>query len=110
MRRNINTLLDLFLLDTARQNAWLKDKNIAVYVRKSRRVIEGMPVETLEIGSVSTKKPGRGFFKYFILHLESKGQVVFVENVFNLGLLAMLVKANYTITPTEPPCAYRRPK
>ena len=92
----MNIEVDEFLKSKDR-NAWITDGIVDVYVRKSFRTIEGNNIHTFDIANIKIEKEnqGKGYFKDFILYLESLELNVYVESVYNEDLKSMLIKNGY---------------
>lgn len=94
--KSILEQLDDFMESSARNN-WLCDKHLRVYVRKGIRYIEGQMLNTVDVANIESppKYKGKGFFKQFMLKVESLGRPIFVENIHNPNLFDMLKKHGY---------------
>jgi hypothetical protein len=89
-------LLTDFLHSNIR-NTWIMHDDIQVYVRKSKRLINGELVTTFDVANVGVypHAKGTGVFKSAMLHIETFGMVVFVESVINASLATQLQKHGY---------------
>ena len=65
MAKRIRTLFKRFLASNFR-NQWMNGSGLAVYVRKSTRLIEGRMVSCLDIANMQAQRPGRGTGGRFI--------------------------------------------
>lgn len=106
------TELDLkgFLLSPLR-NAWIKEPNLKVYVRKGHHAINGAMASTFDIGSVMVEKQkGRGTFWRFTEYLQREldpavFQYLYVESVLNERLADSLRTHGWIEIPeSAPPC------
>lgn len=96
----INMQLSKFL-ESKETNKWLDDDILAVYVRKSTRLLCGERVSFLDIANIREIAPeylGKGYFKSFITHAEQTGENIYVENVLSPTLRDMLRKHGYAPT------------
>lgn len=84
-------------MESSNRNLWLDDKHLRVYVRKGIHYIEGQKLHMLDIANIESvpKHKGKGWFKDFMLKVESFGLPIFVENIHNPNLLVMLLKHGY---------------
>ena len=106
--------LDRFVESTFR-NAWIQEKNIRIYVRRSQRFIDDKAIPCLDIGSVEVdeNKWGQGIFTKFLNRFEAEAKklkrAVFIESVINERLLAHLKnKRGYRIkSENEPTSVYK---
>jgi hypothetical protein len=88
-----------------KRNAWLSDKKIQVYVRKSHRLINGMLVKTFDIANVTAHPKGQGHFTEFLAMAETLGFPVYVESVLNKRLESFLIRKGYEVVPgSNPTC------
>jgi hypothetical protein len=71
-------------LNIQKRNSWLHDKDVDVYIRKSRRYLGYPPkmIDILDIATISVKKQGKGRFTRFLSFVQDvyPGNL-FVENV-----------------------------
>lgn len=99
---NINELFDAFLKSKYR-DMWVTDGILDIYIRKGNRVLEDRMVGTIDIANIAEiddKYKGQGYFKRFMLHVESTGYTVYVENVTNMQLMEKLEKHGYLLLGT----------
>lgn len=71
-----------------------------MYIRKGRHLIGDEVLDTFDVANISTIDPeyqGKGYFKAFMLYVESFKIPVFVECIYNPKLIDMLAKNGYTI-------------
>lgn len=78
------------------RNEWINSKTIAVYLRKSFRLIDGNHINAIDIANVTVffKYQNQGYFKSLILFLETLGNI-YVESVLNDELALALLKNGY---------------
>jgi EAL domain-containing protein (putative c-di-GMP-specific phosphodiesterase class I) len=79
---------------------WIEDNILKIYVRKNFRYINHQQVNTFDIANIKTiskRYQGKGYFKAFMLKVESLGIPVYVECIHNPKLIDMLEKNGYTI-------------
>lgn len=91
--------LDDFML-SKHSNIWLEDNILNIYVRKNLRNINNQQVNTIDIANISEiskKYQGKGYFKAFMIKVESLGIPVYVECIHNPNLTDMLERNGYTI-------------
>lgn len=104
-------------LSSSWRSKWIENKNMRIYIRKSKRVIDGKFVPMIDVANILTEVPGTGDFKSFMLHLENKLRSskefrgIYVENIENPRLEAMLRKHGY-VTHNQPytlgpPCLHK---
>lgn len=77
---------------------WIEGDILAVYLRKGIHLIDGKMLDTLDVANIrSIPKEYRrqGYFKAFMLKIESYGKPVYVECIHNPSLLKMLNKHGY---------------
>jgi len=78
-----------FLLSSNR-NIWLEDKKMAVYVRKSKRYLDNVLMNCVDIGSVNIEEKyrGKGTFSSFLKKIEKINpyKVIYIENILNDNL------------------------
>lgn len=108
------------LLASWQTSAWLTyERRFKVYVRKSRRYIDGKMYPALDIGNMSVpeKHHRKGYFTRFLTLLEAtadeRGDLVYIENILEPGIVGFLERRGYHyLTSTDPriPCYYRWPK
>lgn len=96
-------------VDSALRNVWLEDENGKVYVRKSRRFLNGEAITTLDIASIEAIVRGKGFFKTVRVAAENSGLSVYVENVLEPRLVDHLLRNGYTMIGDRnfTPCFYK---
>ena len=108
--------LSQFLSSKWPNNAWIKEKNIEVYVRKSVRVLGQNVYPCLEIGNVNVNEnhKGKGVFTAFLKRFEKEAEklhrYVYVENLLEPRLINFLLKNGYKLVPganTLAPCVYK---
>jgi hypothetical protein len=74
-------------IESKHRNAWLPLDGIDVYVRRSKRLIDGKFVSCLDLANMTAHKTGRGAWTRFIEMVKScpevqtEFQFIFVENV-----------------------------
>jgi hypothetical protein len=98
---DIITQLDDFM-DSSYRNLWLQDDILTIYVRKSKRIYQGVMVDMIDVANIMTINPEykkQGYFKRFMERVESFGLPIFVESInhTNTNLLDMLTKNGYEI-------------
>lgn len=104
----ITTQVGIFILTKAR-NAWLENKYMRVYVRRSRRMIDSVIEETFDVANISVypKYQKQGYFKSFMQYIETLGLTIYVESLSNSELTEMLLKHGY-ILDSSGQNAYKR--
>ena len=96
---------DTFIKAESVKNAWIYERDIAIYVRRSTRFINEKAVKCLDIGSVEVveKHRGIGIFTSFLSRFEEEAKklnrAVFVESILNNRLAKFLSRRGYTIHP-----------
>ena len=111
MAKRIRTLLKRFLASNFR-NQWMNGSGLAVYVRKSTRLIEGRMVSCLDIANMVAQRPGRGTGGRFIEDAQRLNpyEAIFVENVLTDRFVHYFERNGWARMPAEPfvrPCFYR---
>lgn len=97
--------LDGFLLQYHLKNAWLAEKHIQVYVRRSVRMIEGEMVPCLDISSVEVDEDMRGigiftgFLKRFEEAAKEMGRPVYIESILVPRFANFLRRRGYVDHP-----------
>ena len=101
--------LDTFIQQKSPPNAWIEERDIEIYVRKSKRLIGDKIFLCLDIGSVEVaeKRRGQGLFRAFLHRFEEEAKkqnrVVFVESILNNRLYKFLLANGYTHDPRSHP-------
>lgn len=82
--------------DGWRSNSWVEHEGFKyMYVRVTKRYIEGKFVDTIDLANIEAEHPGNGAFRNLILHLTNSWPqyIIYVESVledrFRKGLLRM---------------------
>jgi vacuolar-type H+-ATPase subunit I/STV1 len=91
-------------MESKSTNTWIESDIFHVYVRKGRRYINGVITNTIDIAnilSIPIEHRGKGYFKSFILNVESYGLPVYVECIHNPLLITMLSKHGYQLLPSD---------
>ena len=106
---------DTFIASPKIRNVWIRERDIDVYVRRSKRLIDGNLVSCIDIASVEVneRRRGQGIFKAFLNRVEkaaaSMNREVFVESILEPRLLYFLLKRDYTLVPNSiPPCVHKK--
>lgn len=95
----IYSQIDEFM-ESSRRNTYVSDDILRVYIRKGHHLITNEMLDTFDVANISTIDPehqGKGYFKAFMLYVESFKIPVFVECIHNPILVDMLAKNGYTI-------------
>jgi hypothetical protein len=99
----LEQLIDFF--KSNQRNKWLEDKDMKVYVRKSKRLLpkEKNLIETLDIATIEAIKPGKGHGTKFIkaAHEINPFQMTFIENVLTPRFVRWFEKDGWTMFPSE---------
>lgn len=77
---------------------WIENDVLGVYIRKGIHRIHGELLNTIDIAnirSIPNQHRGKGYFKSFMLKIESYNKPVYVECIHNPRLLEMLNKHGY---------------
>jgi len=94
-------------------NAWLEDRNMKVYVRHGRHVINGEMRETMDLANVEVTHKGKGRYKKFMeaAHEMNPWDGTYHENTLN-SRLADHHRRTGKIECGDPdcPCFYRAKK
>lgn len=109
--------LNDFLTGTDR-NAWIDERHMKVYVRKSTRIIGTAAGFFLDLASVEVDEDKRGggvltlFIKRFEREAKRLNRGVFVESILEPRLIPFLTKNGYAFVPhtcMDAPCMYKIP-
>lgn len=97
-----NTILNQVddFMQSIEHNRWLSDDILHIYVRKGIHYIDSQIVNTFDVANIETipeQYKGQGYFKDFMIKVESLGLPVFVESIQSSELVTMLVKNGYTM-------------
>ena len=96
--------LDAFLASKDR-NAWIDEKHMKVYVRRSMRLIGTDTVPCLDLATVEVDEDKRGggvltlFIKRFEREAKTRRRGVYVESILEPRLIPFLTKKGYAIVP-----------
>jgi hypothetical protein len=100
-------------LQSPERNMWLENKTVKLYVRKTKRLIEGQMVDFIDLASMSLKDEkdmGQGFFHHFLTRLLKvyPARNFFIENILNDRIPKHLIEFgfNYQNNNIEQPCMY----
>lgn len=90
------------------RSLWLGDETLEVYVRYSKRGLNGELVEALDIATITATPTGQGIGTRFITaaHELNPWPMTFVENSLNEHLTAWLER-NGWLPHTTPYCYYK---
>lgn len=107
-------ILNRWLVEHPRHgNEWLNFPGLQVYVRRTRRHLDGAVRETLDLASVEAKKQGQGTFREFLPHFEHvakfHGLFVYVENVQTPRFASFFERSGYTKRGNEFPVCFYKP-
>ena len=101
MKMNLIQFLESELLP----NHWIREHQIDVYVRKSKRYINSQMFPFLDIGTVTVdaKHRHRGIFTAFLDRFENEARKlkrgVYIESILNPRLYQFLLKIGYIPVP-----------
>jgi len=96
---------DTFIQSEKVRNAWIYERDIAVYIRRSQRFINDKAIFCLDIGSVEVVENHRGIgiFTSFLNRFEEAAmklnRAVFVESILNARLVSFLARRGYAKHP-----------
>lgn len=103
------------LKNTFGRSTWVADDTISVYVRASRRVLDGeMPKTTncldLATFDVPEELQKQGIFTRFLHEAEeiNPWPFTYVENVLNPVIVPLLLREGWMPHPSLPMCYYKR--
>ncbi len=87
--------IDKFLLDSStvpRISQWIDTNELHLYIRKSKRFLEGRWVTVIDIASITVAKPGKGYFKNLLAYLQKSclDNGLYIESVVNPDLYKFL--------------------
>ena len=87
------------------RNAWIEERNIKVYVRKSIRLFGKEMYQCLDLATaeVDEDKKGRGIFTKFLKQFDQEAKklnrAVFLESILEPRLLEFFLKNGYKYVP-----------
>lgn len=96
---------DIFIQSDNVRNAWIHERDISIYIRRSVRFIDNEAIPCLDIGSVEVveKHRGIGIFTSFLNRFEEASKklnrVVFIESILNARLVSFLARRGYVKHP-----------
>ena len=99
-------------------NAWIRERYMNVYVRRSTRLIGDAFIPCLDLASVEVdeKKRGSGILTLFVKRFEREAKRlnlgVYVESILEPRLIPFLTKNGYAFVPytcMESPSMYKIP-
>lgn len=96
---------DTFIQRDKVRNAWIYERDIAIYVRRSVRFINNEATPCLDLASVEVveKHRGIGIFTGFLKRFEDAAKqlnrAVFVESILNARLVSFLARRGYVKHP-----------
>jgi len=96
--------LDQFVANENLRNAWIRERDIDVYVRRSIRMLHRSTTATpcLDIASVEVREDrrGQGVFKAFLTRFEKEAKkinrAVYVESILEPRLVTFLTARGYS--------------
>ena len=85
-------------LESPLRNSYIYEEHIEVYVRKSKRFIEGETRDFLDIANVTVEEKYRnqGVFTEFLKRASKTGRNIFVESILNPALEHICEKQGFT--------------
>jgi hypothetical protein len=93
-----------FIQDESTNRSWINEEHICVYVRRSKRFIDGQLKDCLDLANVSVdeEERGKGIFSKFLIHFEKEAvnlnRTVYLENVLEKRLQKHLMEVkNYKL-------------
>lgn len=87
-------------LESSLRNAWIVDGFIDVYVRKSKRIIDGKMVDCFDVASVSVQEDqqGKGLFTDFMrMVIERMDCCIYVESILNPAVERICESLGFTV-------------
>lgn len=88
-------------LESPERNKWIHIKGLNLYVRKSRRRLEGEVLSVFDIANVNADNPGNGSFTRLLSELEGilrgRFDVLYVENVLRQRFMDFFVRLGYSL-------------
>ena len=84
-------------IDSKFRNIWLEAGDLRVYVRKSKRLIDDLYVDALDIASVEVLScsRGKGVFTKFLDECEALEMPLYIENVMDGRFRKFFVSRGY---------------
>ena len=99
-----------FISNDKLRNAWIKERGISIYIRRSVRLLDPNSTTAtpcLDIGSVEVDEDerGKGIFTAFLSRFEREaekiGRAVYVESILEPRLKKFLLKQGYQLVPNS---------
>lgn len=92
-----------FFMKSDLRNKWLYTDGFKMYVRKSKRYINGDTIQFLDIASIEAKEMGTGIFTKILNQILIKYPQLnlFVEFILNDRLYNFLKKYNFKTSPSD---------
>lgn len=82
----------------------------ALYLRHSKRLINGQFMWTLDIVQIAANEPGKGAFTRLLTHLEQYPYTIFIESVQTQKFANGLLKLGFVPHEFLEMCFYKLPK
>ena len=72
-----------YFLESTQRNAWVENKGIKIYIRKSKRNFKGQMYDFFDFATIEVKKPGQGLFTQILKRFEEiyPDKNIFIESV-----------------------------
>jgi len=93
--------------------AWLTDRSLKIYVRVTRRYINGSILDCLDVASVEApeKSRGKGMFTRWMDKAEAlaaeNGMTVYVESILNPRLFGFFQNRGYVSSTVSPDSMFK---
>jgi hypothetical protein len=78
------------------RSLWFNGQNMKVYLRDCPRIIAGQRYEVITISNVLVFNPGQGVYRDFLGFMDTLGEHLFIENVFDVEQHPIYLTRGYT--------------
>jgi len=96
VEQTINDMKDFY--DSGLRNSWLRNDNINIYVRKSKRFINNQMIDFLDLATIDIFPQGQGIFTKLLSRiLEQFDDNIFIESILSERFLNFFIEKDFTI-------------
>ena len=102
---NFMNQLNDFILKSFPKNKWIINDEISLYVRKSKRLINGDMYNFLDLASIEIENKGQGILTQITKSIENKYPKLnlYVESILNKRLIGLLERLGFTKKESNEP-------
>jgi hypothetical protein len=107
--QTLHALIDAFVRDNYRRNAWLYGDVLHGYFRKTPRFLLNTSHRCLDVANVNINNPRhrrQGVFRAVLAHIEAYRDSIYVENVQDSWLADSLLRRGYRCVDDNWPSSY----